>query len=174
MRRTWLPNEPSPWWFLPWMSDAIAPPIVTKRVPGVTGTNQPGGTITRSTSSIETPAPTVSVPAVGSSTSVVDGAVEPDDQSAAVLGGVAVATGRGHGRVPPLVERRAGAPAMSLAGDRRPRSATVGLVRPHPVKGPGVIDRPAVRDAVTTSRDATGAAARSVRPARFAVPERTG
>ncbi len=34
---TWLPNDPSRWWFLPWMSLAIAPPIVTNRVPGVTG-----------------------------------------------------------------------------------------------------------------------------------------
>ena len=38
IRRTWLPNDPSRWWFLPWMSLAIAPPIVTNRVPGVTGT----------------------------------------------------------------------------------------------------------------------------------------
>ena len=29
IRRTWLPNEPSTWWFLPWMSLAIAPPTVT-------------------------------------------------------------------------------------------------------------------------------------------------
>ena len=26
---TWLPNVPSTWWPLPWMSDAIAPPTVT-------------------------------------------------------------------------------------------------------------------------------------------------
>lgn len=45
------------WWFLPWMSAAKAPPIVTKRVPGVTGTNQPAGTQTRSSSSRLTPAP---------------------------------------------------------------------------------------------------------------------
>ena len=32
------------WWFLPWMSAAMAPPTVTWRVPGVTGTNQPSGT----------------------------------------------------------------------------------------------------------------------------------
>ena len=30
-------NAPSTWWFLPWMSLAIAPPTVTYRVPGVTG-----------------------------------------------------------------------------------------------------------------------------------------
>ena len=37
---TWFPKLPSTWWFFPWMSAAIAPPTVTKRVPGVTGTNQ--------------------------------------------------------------------------------------------------------------------------------------
>ena len=26
---TWLPNVPSTWWPLPWMSEAIAPPTVT-------------------------------------------------------------------------------------------------------------------------------------------------
>ena len=45
IRVTWLPNEPSTWWFLPWMSLAIAPPMVTNRVPGVTGTKKPRGTI---------------------------------------------------------------------------------------------------------------------------------
>ncbi len=35
---TWLHHEPFLWWFLPWMSAAIAPPTVTWRVPGVTGT----------------------------------------------------------------------------------------------------------------------------------------
>jgi hypothetical protein len=37
-------NEPSRWWFLPWMSAATAPPTVTWRVPGVTGGNHPSGT----------------------------------------------------------------------------------------------------------------------------------
>jgi len=36
--RTWLAKLPSTWWFLPWMSAASAPPTVTNRVPGVTGT----------------------------------------------------------------------------------------------------------------------------------------
>ncbi len=39
-------NEPSLWWFLPCTSAAMAPPIVTNLVPGVTGMNQPLGTIT--------------------------------------------------------------------------------------------------------------------------------
>ena len=41
---TWEQKLPSTWWFLPWMSAAIAPPTDTSRVPGVTGTNQPSGT----------------------------------------------------------------------------------------------------------------------------------
>lgn len=40
---TWLPKLPSLWWFLPWMSQAIAPPMVTWRVPGSTGTHRPNG-----------------------------------------------------------------------------------------------------------------------------------
>jgi hypothetical protein len=43
--RTWHPNVPARWWFLPWTSLAIAPPIVTRRVPGVTGRNHPAGTM---------------------------------------------------------------------------------------------------------------------------------
>ena len=38
---TWLPKLPALWWFLPWMSLAIAPPTVTWRVPGSTGTHRP-------------------------------------------------------------------------------------------------------------------------------------
>ena len=34
---------PALWWFLPWTSEATAPPSVTNDVPGVTGTNQPRG-----------------------------------------------------------------------------------------------------------------------------------
>ena len=35
--------EPLSWWFLPWTSAAIAPPIVTFLVPGVTGKKKPRG-----------------------------------------------------------------------------------------------------------------------------------
>ncbi len=38
---TWLPKLPALWWFLPWMSEPMAPPIVTWRVPGRTGTHRP-------------------------------------------------------------------------------------------------------------------------------------
>ena len=68
IRTTLDPNDPSRWWFLPWMSLAMAPPTVTNRVPGVTGTNQPRGTSTRSSSSRLTPAGTVTVPAASSMT----------------------------------------------------------------------------------------------------------
>ena len=43
IERTWLPKLPALWWFLPWMSQAIAPPMVTCRVPGSTGTHSPNG-----------------------------------------------------------------------------------------------------------------------------------
>ena len=45
--RTWLPKLPALWWFLPWMSQAIAPPMVTCRVPGSTGTHNPSGSAAR-------------------------------------------------------------------------------------------------------------------------------
>src|SRR5699024_5184145 len=47
IRVTWLPNEPAEWWFLPWMSCPIAPPTVTWRVPGRTGTHRPNGSAAR-------------------------------------------------------------------------------------------------------------------------------
>ena len=55
-------KEPSRWWFLPWTSAAMAPPTVTYRVPGDTGTNQPWGTTTRSRSSMLRPASAVTSP----------------------------------------------------------------------------------------------------------------
>ncbi len=38
---TWSPKLPAEWWFLPWTSQPIAPPTVTWRVPGSTGTHRP-------------------------------------------------------------------------------------------------------------------------------------
>ena len=52
---TCLPKAPSLWWFFPCTSEPIAPPTVMYFVPGVTGRNQPFGTITLSTSSRVTP-----------------------------------------------------------------------------------------------------------------------
>ena len=62
-------NEPSRWWFLPWMSAAMAPPTVTKRVPGLTGTNQPWGTNVCIRVSRLVPAPTRTHPASRSTSS---------------------------------------------------------------------------------------------------------
>ena len=62
MDTTQLHQDPTRWWFLPWMSDAMAPPTVTCRVPGVTGTNQPSGTSQRMRSSRLVPARAVTRP----------------------------------------------------------------------------------------------------------------
>ncbi len=53
---TWSPKLPALWWFLPWMSFAMAPPMVTCRVPGSTGTHSPKGSATRMSRSRDTPA----------------------------------------------------------------------------------------------------------------------
>ena len=60
--RTWLPKLPFVWWFLPWMSAPIAPPIVTCRVPGSTGTHSPNGRAARISVSRLTPASTTATP----------------------------------------------------------------------------------------------------------------
>jgi hypothetical protein len=59
---TWLANDPATWWFLPWTSAAIAPPTVTWRVPGETGTNQPCGSPAIMSCSRETPASASTTP----------------------------------------------------------------------------------------------------------------
>ena len=59
---TWEQKLPSTWWFLPWMSAAMAPPTVTSLVPGVTGTNQPSGTNRSMSVCRLVPAPTVTRP----------------------------------------------------------------------------------------------------------------
>ena len=59
---TWEQKLPSTWWFFPWMSAAMAPPTVTSRVPGVTGTNHPNGTSRSIRVCRLTPAPTVTTP----------------------------------------------------------------------------------------------------------------
>ena len=60
--RTWEQKLPSRWWFLPWMSAAMAPPTVTIRVPGVTGTNHPRGSSRSIIDCTLMPAPTVMTP----------------------------------------------------------------------------------------------------------------
>ncbi len=54
---------PATWWFLPCTSAAIAPPTVTCRVPGETGTNHPRGRAAVISCSRLTPASQVTRPA---------------------------------------------------------------------------------------------------------------
>ena len=54
--RTWRPNVPSAWWFLPWTSQATIPPSVTYCVPGTTGGANPRGRKIRFSSASEKPA----------------------------------------------------------------------------------------------------------------------
>ena len=55
---TWLPKLPTTWCALPWMSAPIAPPMVTWRVPGSTGSHSPCGSAARIRVSRLTPAST--------------------------------------------------------------------------------------------------------------------
>ena len=87
------------------MSLAIAPPTVTKRVPGVTGTKKPRGTRTRSSSSRLTPAGTVAVDVAASIDGLVGVVVQAQHHAAAVLRRVAV-----------RAAEPAGDPAPSAAG----------------------------------------------------------
>ena len=66
---TCAPKLPARWWFLPCTSAAMAPPTVTCRVPGVTGTNQPSGSSVRTSASMLAPASTVSCPVASSRSS---------------------------------------------------------------------------------------------------------
>ena len=124
---TWSPKLPSRWWFLPWMSAAMAPPTVTCRVPGVTGTNQPRGSSAR-ISVVEagarrrrSPSPSLQVERAppGERGHVEDG-------PAGVLRGVAVGAAQAAGEDAARRRRRAAASATSPSPRRRrpwPRSA---------------------------------------------------
>ena len=112
------------------MSLAIAPPTVTKRVPGDTGTNNPCGMLARSSLSMLTPPAVVAVAASASTVDRCRGqlVVEADRQASAVLGAVAVAAPEPSGDRPTrrqaaheLGETRAvaGAPPHDGAGRRR-------------------------------------------------------
>ncbi len=65
--RTCRAKLPATWWFLPCTSAAMAPPTVTWRVPGDTGTNQPCGSPATISCSRLTPASQVTRPVAGSS-----------------------------------------------------------------------------------------------------------
>ena len=64
--RTCRAKLPATWWFLPCTSAAMAPPTVTCRVPGDTGTNQPAGRPATMSCSRLTPASQVARPVAGS------------------------------------------------------------------------------------------------------------
>ena len=63
--RTCRAKLPATWWFLPCTSAAIAPPMVTWRVPGETGTNQPAGSPATMSCSRLTPAAQSATPVTG-------------------------------------------------------------------------------------------------------------
>ena len=130
---TWLAKLPSTWWNLPWMSAAIAPPTVTWRVPGVTGTNQPSGTSERMSASRLTPASTRTTPRSRSMSRTPASAVRVEHGAAGVLRRVAVAAAepagdqpasagvREHGRRrrPSSVQRRPASPRSARCGPSR-------------------------------------------------------
>ena len=96
--RTWLPKLPALWWFLPWISHAIAPPMVTWRVPGSTGTHSPNGSAAFISWSRLTPPSTSTRSAVaGRMSGSVFSAGHVDHQAAAVLGVVAVGAAEAAG-----------------------------------------------------------------------------
>lgn len=64
--RTCRVKEPALGWLRPWTSAPIAPPTVTNRVEGVTGTNRPSGSSSSISRCRLTPASQTTVPAAGS------------------------------------------------------------------------------------------------------------
>ena len=135
IRWTWLPNEPSRWWFLPWMSLASAPPTVTNRVPGDTGTNHPRGTISRSRSSIPSPAGTMAVPAAVSITTSWGDASRRRATPPPFCAESPYERPSPRGMPP----RGGSALTAALSASRSPAAAVTtsvddGLVRPHPVR----------------------------------------
>ena len=122
------------WWFLPWTSAATAPPTVTWRVPGVTGTNQPRGT-RNAQQLVEGGAGAGGHDAGGGVEHRARGASPPSwstHDAAGVLGGVAIGAAEAAGE-------HAARPAESARhrAQRRRRGTTVaavGAVRPHPVQ----------------------------------------
>ena len=93
-------SVPAAWWSLPWTSAAMAPPIVTYLVPGVTGTNQPCGHDRRAAGRRATCRPgRVTMPVAWSRSSTPPTRRSASTTRAAgVHGGVAVGPARGPGR----------------------------------------------------------------------------
>ena len=129
-----MPNEPSTWWFLPWMSLAIAPPTVTKRVPGVTGTKQPRGTSTRSSSSRLTPGRHGRRAGGVVDDRLVGVVAQAQHGAAAVLRRVAVGPAQPAGDAAAAGRSlTAAAQPVDVATRRSTTSAADGAVRPQPV-----------------------------------------
>ena len=68
---TWQPKVPATWWFLPWMSLAMAPPSVTYFVPGETGRKKPRGTAKSRICASVMPASAVRTPVAASKRAAV-------------------------------------------------------------------------------------------------------
>ena len=153
---TWLPKLPLVWWFLPWTSAPIAPPIVTCRVPGSTGTHQPSGSAARIRVSRLTPPSTTATPRVGVDRGRAGEPGHVEHEAARVLRGVAVGAAEAAGDHPARArgrdrgghvggragdgdvrEGRGGAPPTVQAGGRgrgaghrEPGYAPAGVARP--------------------------------------------
>ncbi len=135
-RVTWAPNVPARWWFLPWMSFAMAPPTETQRVPGTTGRNQPCGTMSARISASVTPGLAPKQPGLGVER---DQPVEPahvQQQATVVEAAVPVAPSaavRQDRAGQPLERRHVGAPDdgehVGRGGRRIPAPRSVGTPR---------------------------------------------
>ncbi|CAM5447240.1 hypothetical protein STANM309S_05646 [Streptomyces tanashiensis] len=129
---TCRPKEPEPWWFLPWMSAAIAPPTVTYRVPGVTGTNQPSGSSASISRCRLTPASQTTSPAVVSRARIRSRPVMSRTVPPAFCAASPYARPRPRATAPRGPQPRTASTASTCPRGRRTR-ARVGAVRPQPL-----------------------------------------
>ena len=126
---TWSPKLPARWWFFPCTSQAIAPPTVACRVPGVTTGNNPAGTSAEMSPSRDTPASTGGNQPVGIDVELAGG--QAHDGSTGVLCRVTVGATETRAKMPrPDADRTASAtsPAPASTTDARVRA-----VRPQPL-----------------------------------------
>src|SRR6266545_3227771 len=128
----WLPNEPSMWWFLPCTSAAIAPPTVTCRVPGTTGSHSPNGSSTRMSVSRLTPASHRTVRAARSTACTVASRVRSSTVPPAFCAASPYARPSPRASTPrgPAFSTTAAASSYDVTGCS---TAVLGAVRPQPV-----------------------------------------
>lgn len=129
---TWREKDPLTWWFLPWMSAPIAPPTVTYRVPGVTGTNQPSGSSTSISRCRDTPASHSTVPPSASIAWIRSRPVMSKTSPPAFCAASPYARPRPRAMPPRAPHPRTARAASSNVRGRTSRAAD-GAVRPHPV-----------------------------------------